>query len=86
MCARSPGAAGWACAWASASWRKHLVPATGAGWDSGALGPGESFTVLAGTAGVFPYHDEVAWLNRGRILVDPNALLIPVLATLPTQS
>ena len=46
--------------------------ATGAGWDTGVLRPGESFTVQVETAGAFPYIDEVERLNRGRILVDPN--------------
>ena len=49
--------------------------ATGAGWDSGVLGPGESFKVLAETSGAFPYADEVERLNRGRIVVGPNAPL-----------
>jgi plastocyanin len=47
--------------------------ATGEGWDSGVLGPGERFKLLVGTAGAFPYSDAVELLNRGRILVAPNA-------------
>jgi plastocyanin len=49
--------------------------ATGAGWDSGVLGPGESFSILADANGAFPYQDEVGRLSRGRIVVGPNAPL-----------
>jgi plastocyanin len=48
--------------------------ATGAGWDSGVLAPGESFTIVASTAGTFPYGDEEERLRRGRIVVADNGL------------
>jgi plastocyanin len=49
--------------------------ATGESWDSGVLGPGESFKVAASANGVFPYGDQEEPLRRGRIVVWPNAPL-----------